>query len=157
MSTGGSRHAARHGSAQREGSAVNTPVGAHLTPYADVVAVLQEYFDGLHHSDTRRLRRVFHPQAVYATASEGQPLVLRMDEYFPIVDARPSPASRGETRTDSILSIEFAGPVTALARLRCSIRPRQFTDLLTLVRVEGRWQVIAKVFHWETAAAISGV
>lgn len=125
---------------------------AHVAPFGEVAAVLQVYFDGLHHSDTRRLRGVFHPEAVYASASGGEPLVLRMDEYFPIVDARPSPASRGEDRSDRIVSIEFAGPVTALAKLRCSIEPRHFTDLLTLIRVEGRWQIIAKVFHWETCA-----
>jgi Putative lumazine-binding len=130
-------------------------MSAHLTPYAEVVAVLQDYFDGLHHSDTERLRRVFHSQAVYATASEDKPLVLRMDEYFPIVEARPSPASKAEVRTDGIVSIELVGPVTALAKLRCSIRPKHFIDLLTLIRVEGRWQVIAKVFHWETEAQAS--
>lgn len=124
-------------------------MSGHLARHAEVVAVLQEYFDGLHHSDTQRLRRVFHPQAVYATASHGQPLVLGMDDYFPIVDARPSPASKGEARTDEIVSLEFAGPVTARATLRCSIRPRHFVDLLTLIHVDDRWQVIAKVFNWE--------
>jgi hypothetical protein len=115
----------------------------------DIASLLQDYLDGLHHSDTQRLRRIFHPQAIYACATEGQPLILRMDEYFPIVDARPAPASRGETRTDEILSIELAGPVTALAKLKCSIRPKHFIDLLTLIRLEGRWQIIAKVFHYD--------
>lgn len=127
-------------------------MSAHLTRQADITAVLQEYLDGLHHSDTQRLRRVFHPRALYGSASDGSPLILRMDEYFPIVDARPSPASKGEDRTDEIVSIEFAGPVTAWAKLRCTIRPRYFVDLLTLVHLEGRWQIIAKVFHWETKA-----
>lgn len=127
-------------------------MSAHLARYADVVAVLKDYFDGLHHSDTERLRRVFHLQAVYATASNGTPLILRMDEYFPIVDLRPSPASKGEVRTDEIVSIEFVGPVTALAKLRCSIQPKYFVDLLTLIHVGGRWQVIAKVFHSEENA-----
>jgi Putative lumazine-binding len=124
-------------------------MSAHLDRYIEVAAVLQDYFDGLHHSDTHRLRRVFHPQAVYATASGDQPLVLGMAAYFPIVDARPSPAARGEVRTDEVVSIVFAGPVTAVATLRCSIRPKRYVDLLTLIRVDGRWQVIAKVFHWE--------
>ena len=131
-------------------------MSADLARYADVAAVLKDYFDGLHHGDTQRLRRVFHPQAVYATASNGKPLVLRMEEYFPIVDARPSPASKGEERTDEIVSIAFAGPVTALATLRCSIRPKFFVDLLTLVKVDDRWQVIAKVFHWEEQAHAAG-
>lgn len=117
--------------------------------YAPVVAVLQDYFDGLHHSDTQALRRVFHPQALYACATDGALLALGMDEYFPFVDKRPSPASRGEARTDRILAIEFAGPVTASVRVECAIRPKHFTDLLTLVKLEGRWQVIAKVFHYE--------
>jgi hypothetical protein len=120
----------------------------HAVAYAEVAELMQDYFDGLYHGDTQRLRRVFHPEAVYATASEGEPLVLRMNEYFEIVDSRPSPASRGESRTDQILSIEFAGPVTAVAKLRCSIVPKHFIDLLSLIRVDGRWQIIAKVFHF---------
>lgn len=127
-------------------------MSAHVTPYAEVVAVLQDYLDGLHHSDTRLLRRVFHPDAVYATATPEPPLILRMEAYFPVVDARPSPASRGEPRTDAIDHIAFAGPVTAFARVRCSIAPKHFVDLLTLIRVEGRWQIIAKVFHWDAGA-----
>ncbi len=116
-------------------------------------AQLREYFDGLYHSDTQRLRRVFHPQAVYATATGGAPLILRMQEYFAVVDQRPSPASRGETRTDRIAAIDFVGPVTALAKVQCTIRPKHFTDLLTFIHVDGRWQIISKVFHFELEAA----
>ena len=65
-------------------------------------------------------------------------MVLTMGEYFPVVDRRPSPASRGEARRDRIVSIEFAGPVTAFARVECAIGPKFFTDLLTLIRVDGR-------------------
>ena len=41
------------------------------------------------------------------------------------------------------------GPVTALARVECSIGPKHFIDLLTLVHVDGRWQILAKVFHFD--------
>lgn len=121
-----------------------------MTPaFDEVAALLQVYFDGLYHSDTRRLRQAFHPQAIYATASDGPLLALGMDAYFSLVDQRPAPASRGDVRHDRILSIEFVGPVTALAKVECAILPRHFIDLLTLVRVDGRWQIIAKVFHAE--------
>lgn len=33
--------------------------------------------------------------------------------------------------------------------VECAIAPKYFTDLLTLVRVDDRWQIIAKVFHYE--------
>jgi hypothetical protein len=39
--------------------------------------------------------------------------------------------------------------VTALARVECSIAEKFFTDLLTFVFVDGRWQIIAKVFHFD--------
>jgi Putative lumazine-binding len=119
--------------------------------FAAIHSVLQLYFDGLYHSDTQRLARVFHPKALYATAVGDQPIVWRMDEYFPVVDARPAPAASGQTRTDRVLSIELIGPVTALAKLQCSIGPKHFTDLLTLIHVDGRWQVISKVFHYDVS------
>jgi len=115
----------------------------------DISAVLATYLDGLYESDTTRLRRAFHPQARYVCAT-GEVLVnLSMDEYFPIVDGRPSPASRNEPRRDAIRAIERAGPNTAFARVNCAIGPKYFTDFLTLIRTDGRWQIIAKVFHYE--------
>lgn len=117
--------------------------------YAAVAQVLSVYFDGLYGSDTTKLRQVFHPKARYSCATDGTLLHLGMDEYFPIVDKRPSPASRGEKRRDRIVSIEFAGPVTALARVNCAIGPKYFTDLLTLVCTDGEWRIIAKVFHYD--------
>ncbi|PLP56453.1 hypothetical protein CYK37_25550 [Mesorhizobium loti] len=122
---------------------------SHSPAYADVADALADYFDGLYFSDTVRLGRIFHPQAIYACATEGKLLHLTMQEYFPIVDKRPSPASRNAPRADRIVSIEFAGPVTAFARLNCAIGPKFFTDLLTLVHVDGRWQIISKVFHFD--------
>jgi len=116
--------------------------------YDAILEVLQDYLDGLHYSDTTLLRKALHPRAIYACATSGELVALSMDEYFPIVDRRPSPASQGHARQDRLLSIEFAGPVTALVRLECAIPPKRFMDFLTLVYVEGRWQIMSKVFHY---------
>lgn len=120
--------------------------------FAGVAGVLGLYFDGLYFSDTKRLAQVFHPKAQYVSVTDGTLLYRDMAEYFPVVDARPSPASRNEDRRDEIVSVEFAGPGTARAVVRCAIGPRHFTDFLTLVRLDGRWQVISKVFHYEEEA-----
>ena len=117
--------------------------------FDEMTAVLKDYFDGLYNSDTKILSRVFHAEAHYFCATDGKLLHLDMGEYFPVVDKRPSPASKGEVRADRIISIEFAGPVTAFARVECVVRPRFFTDLLTFVKLDGRWQIVAKVFHYD--------
>jgi 4-oxalocrotonate tautomerase len=121
------------------------------TEYEAVAKVLQTYFDGLYHSDTKRLGQVFHPQARYVCATEDKLVDLGMGEYFPIVDKRPSPASRNEPRADRIVSIEFAGPKTAFARVNCAIGPKRFTDLLSLILQDGRWQIVSKNFHFDLA------
>ena len=117
--------------------------------FAAIESVLREYFDGLYHSDTARLARVFHPRAIYVSASGDSLLYRTMEEYFPVVDARPAPAARNEARADRIAEIAFAGPVTATARVNCAIGDTYFTDCLTLIHDEGRWQIISKVFHAE--------
>ena len=123
-----------------------------MTEQAPIRALLQDYFDGLHFSDAACLGRVFHASAMYACASSGTLQLLDMSTYLPMVAQRPSPASLGQARDGEIVSIEMAGPVTALARVRCTIAPKRFTDLLTLVQLDGRWQVLAKVFHFDLIA-----
>lgn len=113
----------------------------------DIRAVLNDYFDALYFCDIATLQRVFHPQAIYATADETPFLYRTMEQYVPVVASRQSPASRNEPRRDFIDAIELAGENTAFARLRCSIGSRDFVDFLSLVRVDGVWRIIAKVFQ----------
>lgn len=118
-----------------------------MSEFAAITGVLETYFDALYHADTDRLSIAFHPNAIYATADEVPLLYRTMDEYFPVVATRESPASRAEPRRDMIDAIEFAGDNTAFARVRCSIGTRDFIDFLTLVRADGVWRIMAKVFH----------
>ncbi|ALA17835.1 MULTISPECIES: nuclear transport factor 2 family protein [unclassified Chelatococcus] len=113
----------------------------------DICAVLQDYFDALYFCDVDKLQSAFHPRAIYATADETPLLYRTMEDYVPIVAARQSPASRNEVRGDHIDVIDLAGENTAFARVRCSIGQRDFVDFLTLVRTDGRWRIIAKVFQ----------
>lgn len=118
-----------------------------MRAFRDICAVLQDYFDALYFCDVEKLERVFHLQAIYATADETPFLYRTMAEYVPVVASRQSPASRNEARRDHIDAIDIAGDNTAMARVRCSIGSRDFVDFLTLVRTDGQWRIIAKVFQ----------
>ena len=113
----------------------------------DICEVLQDYFDALYFCDVDKLQSVFHPRAIYATADETPLLYRTMEEYVPVVAARQSPASNNEARRDYVDAVDLAGENTAAARVRCSIGQRDFVDFLTLVRTDGRWRIIAKVFQ----------
>lgn len=120
--------------------------------YAEITATMQRYFDGLYHSDTNVLRTVFHPDARYVCATDDSLVNMGMDEYFPIVDARPAPAASGQQRRDAIASIGLAGPKTAIVRAHCAIGPKYFTDLLTMILTDEGWRIISKVFHYDLDA-----
>jgi Putative lumazine-binding len=116
--------------------------------YFAIADLLKRYYDALYRCDTALLATVFHVSAQYFTASSGELLHLDMHSYFPIVEKRTSPESAGEPYAFSIDSIEFAGAVTAIARMRCSMLGKDFIDLLTLIQLEGEWKIIAKVFDY---------
>jgi hypothetical protein len=117
--------------------------------YEGVQAAITLYLDGLYHSDTNLLGQVMHPNARYVTATAEPTINMGMGEYLPIVDKRPSPASRGEPRQDRIHGIDFAGPNTAIVRLGCAIAERRFTDFLSLIKEDGQWRIISKVYHYD--------
>lgn len=118
-----------------------------MNSFSEVYGLLGQYFDMLYYCDLEQFDDVFHPLAIYATADETPFLYRNMSEYRQVIAQRRSPASRCEQRRDVVDAIEFAGDNTALAHVRCSIGERDFVDLLSLVRTEGRWRIIAKIFH----------
>ena len=60
-----------------------------------------------------------------------------------------SPKSKGLSRHDEILEIDQSGPTTAFVKLKCAIPPRFFTDYLSFLKIDGRWQVAQKIFATE--------
>ena len=122
-------------------------MSAALYPRFDQVqALLGEYYDALYHLDVARLAEVFHPKAQYFTVQDGELLHLDMPTYLPIVAARESPHQRGEAYRMELESIEFAGPHSAFARLRCSLFGKHYIDLLSLLYLDQRWRIVSKVF-----------
>lgn len=118
-----------------------------MTPFPEITTLLSDYFDVLYHCDLEKFDSVFHPQAVYATADEVPPLIMNMSDYRRVIAKRESPAMRNESRHDVIDSIEIAGKNTACARVRCTVEKKSYVDFLTLIHIDGKWKVIAKVFQ----------
>ena len=121
---------------------------------AEVEKVLQVYFDGGHEGDTRKLGQAFHPAShLYSVGGDGKVADLPRSDWFKWMESNPSAKSKGSARADRIVSIDFSGPATAFAKVECQLPPRYFTDYLTLLKVGGKWQVIAKAFHTVTREA----
>ena len=110
---------------------------------------VQTYLDGLYEGDAQKLARVFHETSALTGDIDGKLTIVPRDQWLDAVKNRPSPKSKNLSRHDEILEIDIAGPTTAFVKVKCAIPPRFFTDQLSLLKIDGRWQVAQKVFMTE--------
>jgi len=116
----------------------------------NIEGVIQSYLDGLYESDAARIASAFHPtSALTSVADNGELVITPRDVWLNNVRTRPSPKQRGLSRHDEVLSIDLVSPTMAYVKLKCAIPPRFFTDQLSLLKIDGRWQIAQKVFMTE--------
>ena len=116
----------------------------------NIEGVIQSYLDGLHEGDASKIASAFHPTSALTSISEkGELAITPRDVWLNNVRNRASPKQQGLSRHDQVLSIDLVGPTMAYAKLKCAIPPRFFTDQLSLLKIDGRWQVAQKVFMTE--------
>lgn len=127
------------------------------SPENAVRELLAAYHDGLYHLDTAKLREVFSPSAHYATIRDGALLVLTLDEYLPQLERRTAPVEDGAPEVLRIVSIEFVGEHTAVAVVESSMFGFDYTDVLSLLRIDGRWRIQSKVFEGVRHPAVESV
>ena len=120
---------------------------------AAIEQTIQTYFDGLYDGDADKLASIFHEAAALTFEQAGQVTVLPLAQWLKAVRERPAPKARGLARDDEILMIDQSGPTTAFVKVRCQIPPRYFTDYLNLLKTDGRWTVVQKVFATDTRTA----
>jgi hypothetical protein len=114
---------------------------------------VQTYLDGLYEGDTEKLASVFHPTSALTGDIDGKLTIVPRDQWLEAVRNRPSPQSRNLSRHDEIVQIDVADPTTAFVKVKCAIPPRFFTDYLSLLKIDGRWQVAQKIFAIEVREA----
>lgn len=117
-----------------------------------IEAATWTYLDGLYEGDVGKLSQIFHPTSALTQSLNGELKIVPRAEWFEAVRNRQSPKAAEMERSDHILTIDLVGPSLALVKVKCQMPPRYFTDLLSFVKVEGKWVIAQKVFMTETAA-----
>ena len=121
---------------------------ANPQDFAEVGKIMEGYFDGLYHADTKRLASIFHPDARYVNLIDGDYMNKSLAEYFEMVDRRTPPASKGDPREDCIFSIEFGGSKMAFVRASMTMMDREYLDFLTLSHDQLGWRIMTKIFTY---------
>ena len=66
---------------------------------------------------------------------------------------RESPESKGEERKDEILLIDEISDTAAMAKVQLQMMGGVMQDYLTLIHIDGRWQIISKI--WERVGDVA--
>lgn len=114
-----------------------------------VEKAIQIYLDGLYEGDAALLESVFHPTSALLREQGGTVSRVPVQDWLTAVRGRPSPKARGIKRDDDIQQVDFAGPTTAMVKVKVSIPPRNPTDYLSLLKADGKWQIVQKVYAVE--------
>ncbi|TCR62093.1 nuclear transport factor 2 family protein [Bosea sp. BK604] len=117
-----------------------------------LVALAKIYFDAAYAMDADMFETIFDPTASVTRRGDGYSVVVTpVAAWLDVVRSLTSPRDAGSLRADQILSIAITRDM-ALLKLRLRIPPREVTDLLSCFYLNGRWQIVQKVFAAETLA-----
>ena len=114
--------------------------------YQEIASALGNYFDGFYDGDVGKLRKIFHPNCHLYTATTGSLEDADIETIYERVSARENPKDRNDPRFDQIVTIDKSGPEIAFVKLQIAVSPYYYTDYLTLLRLDGRWQIITKTY-----------
>ena len=123
--------------------------------YAEISEALENYFAGFYEGDVEKLQKIFHSSAHLYAAIEGPLSDRDMEQVYEGVRGRESSASRGLERFDRILSIDQSGPEAAIAKVQIALGDQLYTDFLNLLKLDGRWQIISKVYTGEARPVVA--
>lgn len=111
-----------------------------------LIGLAKAYFEAAYTMDAEKFATIFDPSAsVTRRDDQGGAVVTPIAKWLDVVRGMPSPRDAGSMRRDEILSIAITGEL-AMLKLRLRLPPREVTDLLSCFHLNGRWQVVQKVF-----------
>lgn len=112
--------------------------------YNAVIATASRYVDGLREGSVATIKQAFHEEAVMYGFTNGQLLGGPISNLYSFVESNGK-AAEITTRLD-VLAIT---PTTAVVRvdMEKDAIGADYNDYLTLIKINGDWKVIAKVYH----------
>jgi hypothetical protein len=124
-----------------------------MTDQAKIEQTIQTYIETMHESSAEKVAIAFHPGAkITGYLDDGLHEMSRNDFAEFVASQQPSPREQGLPAPLEIVSLDIAGE-TAVARVRCQYLGLAFLDTLSLLKVDGNWQIYNKLFHVEGQVA----
>jgi ketosteroid isomerase-like protein len=109
--------------------------------FESVIALVRDYFDGLHYGDASKLRAIFHQDAFLKAPG----LRRSLEQWLETVATRPVPSQQGRPYAFKLISIEIIKD-QAIVKLECPLFDHLYLDFLGLLKESGRWLIVNKMY-----------
>ena len=119
----------------------NTP--ASLREYDAIAGTVQKYIDGGRSGRGEDMKAAFHPDATIFGYVGTDLFAGPIQQLFDWNDQN-GPATELQAR---IASIDIAGTVATVRLELDNWTGHRFTDMFTVLKVEGEWKIMNKVFY----------
>ena len=113
----------------------------------EVKKVIQNYVDGTYEADIEKLKGVFHGKAVMNGYLGPDLLIADPTPFIEDIASSPSMKSNGDPYQAEIESINIEGNVASVIVSETGFRGEaSLVDLFHLIKVDGKWYIISKLF-----------
>ena len=117
-------------------------LSAQESDYQAVATTVNYYLDGGTNNDFETLSKAFHPTATMKYIGRDGYTEVNALEFF---ESRMKPGPK-QNRKTRIANITISGNA-ANARLEIEYPDFTFIDFMNLLKVDGEWKVVSKIFH----------
>lgn len=114
--------------------------------HGEIATALAAYFDGFYEGNIEKLQSIFHPTCHLYSAPNGELMDSNMEAVYGRVGNRTKPSERGDPKEDGIIAVDQSAPECSFAKVMIALGEYRYTDYLTLLKLDGRWQIVGKTF-----------
>jgi hypothetical protein len=110
------------------------------------------YFDGVRRADTAAAHRAFHPVAVMYFVRDGAFAQRSIPDWLGGIVKRAAEKPGPDAVRRRVVSVDVAGSA-AVARLELASPEAVLTDYMSLLKVNGEWTIVGKIFDRQPGPA----
>jgi hypothetical protein len=125
---------------------MNTVVAAALEQDG-IQQAIDFYIEGLREGSVEALKQAFHPEATMCGHLGETLMVVPIQGLYDFVAANEAPAKTGEPFSAAVASVEVAGSAASARITERSYQGFDFTTFFHLLKIDGRWWIVGKVFN----------
>lgn len=122
---------------------------SYIHDHNAILDLLKQYGEGGAKADSRLMKPAFHEKATMFGVDDGQLVGGGIDNLYQVIDSAftPSPQARGV-----VAYVDIVGTAASARVDTDDLSGFCFTDYFNLLKVEGRWTIVSKIYHTRSAA-----